>query len=114
MTNVLPQTRRQPAGFTLMELLVVITVISILAALLLPALGRAKLQAYDTQCKSNLHQWAIAWQNYVEENGNAFSSGTSVWWARGEWLVALQKVLRKKAGLAPLSLGDDAARSRGP
>jgi prepilin-type N-terminal cleavage/methylation domain-containing protein/prepilin-type processing-associated H-X9-DG protein len=86
-------------GFTLLELLVVITVISILAALLLPALSRAKLKALDTQCKSNLHQWAISWEEYVDSNNNSFSTGTSVDWARGEWLVALQKFYGKKPDL---------------
>ena len=65
MESLFPPPRRLAAGFTLIELLVVITVIGILAALLLPVLSRAKAKAYDIQCKSNLHQWAIAWASYV-------------------------------------------------
>jgi prepilin-type N-terminal cleavage/methylation domain-containing protein len=59
-------------GFTLVELLVVFAIISILAALLLPALSRVKAYAHSTTCKNHLRQMGLALQMYVHENANKY------------------------------------------
>jgi len=65
----------QDRGFTLVELLAVITTIAILAALLLPVLGKAKIKAQRANCQSNLHQLGLAWEMYhIDNNGRLVES----------------------------------------
>src|ERR1035437_1126089 len=57
-----------PAGFTLIELLVVIAIIAIVAALLLPALTRAKAKGQGVHCLNNLRQLDLGWLMYAHDN----------------------------------------------
>jgi prepilin-type N-terminal cleavage/methylation domain-containing protein/prepilin-type processing-associated H-X9-DG protein len=83
-----PESQR---AFTLVELLVVITIIAVLAALLLPALSRAKQRAQRTQCIGNLHQLGLALNLYVHDEA-AYPLATA-----GDGLGQWQRSLRPLA-----------------
>lgn len=89
---------RARAGFSLVELLVVIGIIGVLAALLLSAVSHVKAQAHSATCKNHLRQMGVALQMYVDDHQNRFpyyrglpdpafdtsvgADSTGFWWAK--------------------------------
>ena len=71
-------SKKRRAGFTLIELLVVIAIIAILAALLLPALAKAKTTAQGAACLSNLRQLQLCWRLYVDDSNGVMPPSNDV------------------------------------
>jgi prepilin-type processing-associated H-X9-DG protein/prepilin-type N-terminal cleavage/methylation domain-containing protein len=87
-------------AFTLIELLVVIAIIAILAALLLPALARAKAQSQSAKCLSNEKQIALCYMMYAQDNSD-FLPGAAIPYAGGDeaplgWFVEISPYINNK------------------
>jgi prepilin-type N-terminal cleavage/methylation domain-containing protein/prepilin-type processing-associated H-X9-DG protein len=87
------QVRR---AFTLVELLVVITIIGLLVGLMMPAVQGARESARKTQCGNNLHEIGVAYQSYV---GKKAATGGSGSFAAGSWTDIVMPFLQGQSGL---------------
>lgn len=85
-------------GFTLLELLVTISIIVLLTAILIPSLKKAKELAKIAVCRSNLHQWGLAFGLYTDQNNNRYFKGpTESNW--DDWVEVMRPYTASKGGI---------------
>jgi prepilin-type N-terminal cleavage/methylation domain-containing protein/prepilin-type processing-associated H-X9-DG protein len=109
MNSILISSRRSTVqGFTLVELLAVITIIAVLAGILTPVIGRMRSTAKTVTCQSNLRQLAVAVQLYANDNkGMVVYDVIGANGAQGTWADGLRSYVTKEPfiiGARPVSV----------
>jgi prepilin-type N-terminal cleavage/methylation domain-containing protein len=106
-------------GFTLIELLVVIAIIALLMATLIPALARVREQAKQVACQSNLHEWALIFAMYTDDNNGYLMQGyagrTATATGDDIWIGALRSFYSEpKLRVCPTAIKPMTEGGRGP
>lgn len=89
-------------AFTLIELLVVIAIIAILAAMLLPALSKAKTKTQGVSCMNNLRQMMVGWRLYADDFNDLLLAGLDVGPPRVRWCTGNLDYSNNRANWDPL------------
>jgi prepilin-type N-terminal cleavage/methylation domain-containing protein/prepilin-type processing-associated H-X9-DG protein len=112
--------RKHPAGFSLVELLIVIAIIALLIGMLLPAIGRVRRIGRSAVCLSNLQQLGAAYKMYLNANANHSLPNTSTvtqltWWeALNSYCPGIKRILLCPEATEPGNAIGGAFRAWGP